>query len=713
MVSFLLEIGTEELPANFVRSAIAQWQEIIPASLADVNLDSGAVQVYGTPRRLAVAIADLPGRQPDRSEEIKGPPASIAYNDGEPTQALLGFARKQEIDLATVTLKPLGKKGDFVFATKQISGRATPDLLQELIPDWVSKLDAGRMMRWGDGEFRFPRPIRWIVALWGDRVLPVEISGTRAGNTTECHRVLHPEALTVANPESYVETLRSGFVAVDRDKRRQSILEQVKATATAAGGVPSIPEDLLEEVTDLVEWPTAVLGSFEPEFLELPVPVIESVMVEHQRYFALHPADRPDELLPNFITISNGDPSQSTEIAAGNERVIRARLDDGRFFYTEDRKKDLECFVSLLEQVTFERSLGSMLGKVERIELISSWIAEQLDLSETETANIRRTAHLCKADLMTQMVYEFPEMQGIMGRDYALRGGELAEVADGIEQHYWPLGAGDRLPIALTARVVGIADRVDSLVGLFKIGKIPSGSSDRFALRRAANSIVAIVWDAELALDLLVLLERAVATFAEEAPETLTKLIEFFGQRVQIQLQESCGIDYDLVNAAIDPAKPDMVRRSLQDLRGTLQRAKYLQELREAGTLAELYPTVNRTARLAEKGELEVSVLDPTGAVDSALLQEEEEKALYEASLAIAKQGQAAITNGSYAVLVDALLTAAPTVTAFFDEILVMAEDPAIRTNRLNLLCVLRNNARLLADFGAVVMAGDSVAEER
>ena len=457
-----------------------------------------------------------------------------------------------------------------------------------------------------------------------------------------------------------------------------------------------------------MEWPTAVLGQFEEEFLELPVPAIESVMVEHQRYFSLHPPDRPTELMPYFITISNGDPNQSDAIAAGNGRVIRARLEDGRFFYQEDLKQPLEGFVERLEQVTFEQSLGSMLAKVERIEAICGWIGEQLRLTQTEAVEVAKTARLCKADLMSQMVYEFPEMQGIIGRDYALHDGESIAVADGIEQHYWPLGAGDRLPDCTTGQVVGIGDRVDSLVGLFKIGKIPSGSSDRFALRRAANSIVSIVWHANLPLDLLALLNKATDTFAADSPATLDKLMEFFGQRVQTLLQEDCQIDYDLVNAVVGADKTDMLRRALRDLRGTRQRAEYLQQLRQDGTLAQLYPTVNRTARLAEKGELPAHILDPTEAIDPALLQEAEERALFEASQTIFAQGKAAIADNDYSLLVQSLLDGAPAVTAFFDAVLVMDKNANIRTNRLNLLSVLSHNACLLADFGAVVMAGDT-----
>jgi glycyl-tRNA synthetase beta chain len=709
MVAFLLEVGTEELPASFVRSAIAQWQADIPASLMAASLMAETVQVFGTPRRLAVLIDGLPDRQPDRTEDVKGPPVQMAFIDGKPSPAAQGFARKQGVNSDDLVVRETDK-GSFVFAMRHISGQPTPEILQDLAPQWIVGLKGERLMRWGSGELKFPRPIRWLVSLWGDRVLPLVLEGLVADRITQGHRVLHPDPIAISEATTYVKSLQVGCVLPNRQQRMETIRQQVAQAATSVKGEAEIPADLLEEVTDLVEWPTAVVGAFEAEFLDLPVPVIKSVMVTHQRYFAVHPIKETDSLLPYFVTVANGDPAQAEAIAAGNGRVIRARLADGRFFYTEDRKQPLYALVPKLAKVTFEASLGSMLDKVERIQAISSWIADQLGLKDIEKAAIQTVAHLCKADLVTQMVYEFPEMQGIMGRDYALQAGESPEVADGIEQHYWPLGAGDRLPNTLTGQVVGIADRIDSLVGLFSLGKIPSGSSDRFALRRAANSIVQVLWKTQLPLDLLELLDWATRTFetaGENSPvgpsPTLVNLEDFFLQRVQTLLQEERQIDYDLVNAVVGLDSEDLKRRTLQNLNSTLQRATYLQQLRHDGTLAELYPSVNRTARLAVNSELPFDVVVPEEAVNPQWLQEPEEKALFAASQTLYAQGQVAQTAADFVPLVAALLEVAAPVNVFFDAILVMDENPDIRRNRLNLLAVLRNNARLLADFGAVV----------
>ncbi|MEO0854933.1 MAG: glycine--tRNA ligase subunit beta, partial [Cyanobacteria bacterium J06648_11] len=356
------------------------------------------------------------------------------------------------------------------FASVKITGRPTDELLQDIAPTWVTGLKGDRLMRWGNGTFKFPRPIRRLVCLWGDHILPIELAGLTAARITQGHRVMHPDPIALQKATDYPRLLAdAGYVQPDRDIRASQIQAQAISVAKKAGGVAVIPDDLLEEVTDLVEWPTAVVGQFEPEFLELPAPAIKSVMVTHQRYFAVSPPDKPAELLPCFVTISNGDPAKSEAIAAGNGRVIRARLADGRFFYTEDQKQPLDTFVPKLDKVTFVEGLGSMKDKVDRIQQIAAWIGAALQVSDREEAHIGQTAYLCKADLLTQMVYEFPEMQGIMGRDYLLRSGADPEIATGVEQHYWPLGAGDRLPDTLTGQVVGIADRLDSLVGLFKL----------------------------------------------------------------------------------------------------------------------------------------------------------------------------------------------------------------------------------------------------
>ncbi len=688
MAAFLLEVGTEELPTAFVQGALAQWQNDIAASLAEWGFADSTIRLLGTPRRLAVLIENLPAQQADREEAIKGPPESVAYDaQGALTQAALGFARKQGVDASELELRPVGK-GQFLFARKQIMGQATPALLQTAIPAWITGLKGDRLMRWGSGELKFPRPIRWLVCLWDADILPVELENVTSDRETWVHRVLHPAPLSISSASTYAACLQQGYVMADREQRKATIRQQVEAVATSVQGVAMTNEALLDEVTDLVEWPTAVLGHFEPEFLVLPAPVIETVMVTHQRYFSVRKAD--GSLLPYFITISNGDPAKSAAIAAGNGRVIRARLADGQFFYSEDRKLPLVERLPKLAAVTFAENLGSMADKVDRIRAITAQIAQALGL---DSPDLDRTAQLCKADLVSQMVYEFPEMQGIMGADYARHHGESEAVAVGIEQHYWPLGAGAALPTAITAQVVGIADRLDSLVGLFHQGKIPSGSSDRFALRRAANSIVLILAQAGLSLDLEALLSQLCDTYADA--NTAQLLREFFSQRLQVILQDDVQIDYDLVNALLADAA--LVSRALQNIPDLWARAQLLQALRQSGELAELYPSVNRIAKLTK--EVVLSELNPAAVFEPTLVQDASETALFEAAQAVYTQAK----TGDYRVLVEALLAAGPAVTTFFEAVLVMDPDLKLRQNRLHLLAVLRNNARLLADFGTII----------
>lgn len=707
MVALLLEVGTEELPPSFVQSALEQWQGMIPTLLDEVFLPPEQIHYFGTPRRLAVLITGLPQQQPDRTEDIKGPPAQIAYKDDVLTQAGLGFARKQGVDPDRLQMRETDK-GAFLFAIQRIEGRPVAQVLQDLIPSWITNLTGERLMRWGTGELRFPRPIRWLVCLLEDQILPIQLEGLPVDRISQAHRVLHPEPVTFVRATDYPDAMVRAFVQPDVKRRRELIRDDIQQVASQAGGIAEISADLLEEVTELVEWPTAVLGQFDPEFLHLPVPVIKIVMVTHQRYFPVYSQQDPERLLPHFVTVSNGDPAKSEIIAAGNGRVVRARLADAQFFYQEDRKHRLEAYLEKLAQVTFVEELGSMKDKVDRIEQIAYQIGTQLNCSTQEHQRIQRTAHLCKADLVTQMVYEFPELQGRMGSDYARQDGEDSFVVEGITQHYWPIGAGDPLPTCLTGQVVGLADRIDTLVGLFKLGRIPSGSSDRFALRRAATSIVLILWQSGLDLDLNDLLQETVNTYAADRPETYRLLQDFVLQRITTLLQEEKGIDYDLVKAVVSEPGSDLAVRCLRSLSETLKRAEYLQHLRRDGELVDLYPTLNRTARLAQQGDLGLDVTDPERVIDTTLFQDPSEDALYQVCRTLYHRGQQAQDRQDFEILMSAFKEGAQTVAAFFDAVLVMDDDPQVKANRLNLLGVLRNNARILADFGAVVMAGES-----
>jgi glycyl-tRNA synthetase beta chain len=721
MPAFLLEVGTEELPAGFLSDAIVQWKSRIPESLKTHNLPNAAVEVYGTPRRLAVLITGLPSQQADREEEIKGPPAQAAFKDGQPTKAAIGFATKQGVDISALEIRPTDK-GDFVFVNKQIPGRPIADILTELVPQWVWNLEGKRLMRWGHGDGRFSRPIRWLVTLLDGEILPLQLENgakiVKSNRISRTHRVLHPEPVSISHATEYVKTLSSGYVNVPPENRGEIITNQVKAAAEKLGGYTPIYPDLLAEVVNLVEYPTAVIGKFEEEFLNLPKEVITEVMVSHQRYFPVFKNAECQELLPNFITISNGDPAKSDIIAVGNGRVIRARLADGRFFYEADLSKPLESFLPQLEKVTFQEDLGSVRAKVNRVMDIAGMIVNQLtkanfieitDFPDTIN-NVLRAALLCKADLVTQMVYEFPELQGIMGEKYALASGEDPEVAKAIFEHYLPRNADDIFPQTLTGQIVGLADRLDTLTSIFGLGLIPTGSSDPFALRRAANAIINITWLANLPINLQSLLEYTATNFAVDFRKDRMGLIktlrEFFFQRIRTLLQDEKQIDYDLVNAVLGENDPEYTERALTDLLDVRDRSLYLQKIRQDGTLDKIYETVNRSTRLAAQGNLDLETLEPQTLINPELFQKKSESAFYNALVELVPQTQAAQQNRDYQLLVTALTKIAPTVGTFFDgedSVLVMDANPDIKQNRLNLLGLLRNHGRILADFGAIV----------
>jgi glycyl-tRNA synthetase beta chain len=603
-------------------------------------------------------------------------------------------------------------KGAFVFALKKTNGRLATEILTQLIPQWIFGLEGKRFMRWADGDLRFPRPVRWLVALLDGEILPLElVNGSKtikSDRISSGHRVLHPEPVQISQASDYVQSLHSAYVAVEPNERREKIQQGVKEAAQKLEGNAPLYPELLAEVINLVEWPAAIVGKFDPEFLNLPSEVVTEVMVTHQRYFPVFKTEIAAELLPYFITISNGDPAKSDIIAAGNERVIKARLADGQYFYKTDLASPLESYLPKLEKVTFQDELGSVRQKVGRIEKIAGQIADQLRISDTERGDILRAALLCKADLVTQMVYEFPELQGVMGSKYAALSGESEAVATAIVEHYLPKGAGDSLPQTLTGQLVGLADRLDTLVSIFGLGMLPTGSSDPFALRRAANAVINITWAANLPINLQQLLEQVSADFVTAyAGKTspVNSLQEFFLQRIRTLLQER-NIDYDLVNAVLGENDKEYTERALQDLLDVRNRALFLQEIRNNHQLDAIYETVNRSTRLGAQGDLNTQELEPANIVSPELFQKASEQAFYEAIIQLVPQTQAAQKQRNYQQLVDALAKIAPTVSSFFDgadSVLVMDSDLEIRRNRLNLLGLLRNHARVLADFGAIV----------
>lgn len=717
--TFLLEVGTEDLPARFVSSALRQWHTLIPQTLKEQGL-VGEVKVWATPRRLAVLIERLPPQQPDQAIEIKGPAASVAFREGEPTPALLGFLRSRQGSLEEIEIRPT-EKGEVVYLKQVRPGQPTPQLLTELAQQWITALEGARFMRWGDGDLRFSRPIRWLVLLWEDQVLPLVLEShsvrLASDRTTYGHRVLSQGAIVLKHAQDYEAALETAGVLVDPEVRQQRIREQIAALAAEVAGWVDLEVPLLEEVTHLVEWPTALLGSFEARFLALPLEVITTVLVSHQRYFPVYTDATRQALLPVFITISNGDPAATPLIRAGNERVIRARLADAEFFYKADTAQPLEHYRDKLATVTFQDELGSMADKVERLTALARQIATALNCVAADVAAIERTACLCKADLVTQMVGEFPELQGYMGQVYATVSGEPPAVATGIFEHYLPRFAGDRPPQSLTGQVVGLADRLDTLVCLFGIGLCPTGSSDPFALRRAANAVITILWQGAHHLDLLALLHEYAQTFCRQFAAKLSaadleqQLRQFFSQRLRTLLQEELGIEYDLVNAVIPEDQAELQTRALKDVVDARDRAQFLQKLRQSGELMTIYPTVNRAARLARQGTLGTDCLN-IRAVKAKHLEAPIEKEFYAALKDILPRVQQAQGQRAYGEIVAALVSLAPIVSRFFDgdeSVLVMAEDATVRANRLALLGLLRNCAAIIGDFGAIVQT-ESVA---
>lgn len=717
--TFLLEIGTEELPADFARLALPQLEQMVSRDLSEARLGHGEIRCTSTPRRLAVLVEGVEAAAPDLEEERKGPPAAQAFKDGVPTPAAEGFAKRCGIDASALEVRET-PKGPFVFARVLERGRHAPELLGEWIPQWINSLQGRRFMRWGSGESRFSRPVRWLVAMLDGQVVPVRLEGSdpevSSGNSSRGHR-LKSDAVSIASASAYAEALAAAGVQVDRSARAQWIREQVTAAAQALEATPDLPDDLFEELTDLVESPLLIEGSVADHYLALPAEVLSTVMRAHQRYVPLYRKDAAHDplaldarasLLPRFLCIGNGLPEASNLVRRGNERVLKARLADAEFFVDADRAVASIDRRDQLARVTFAAGLGSLLDRVERLEWCTDVLLEQLALSEATASHARRGAHLCKHDLVSQMVGEFPELQGVMGGKYLLAEGEPREVALAVLEHYLPRGAGDDLPESDAGAVVALAERLELLLSIYAKGERPTGSSDPYALRRAGNGLLQILWAKGWSLDLQRLLERATAHWAQllpefkvDAPALTAELAEFLRQRLQSLLEEG-GTAVDLVQAVAGDGVP--IERVITDPADARQRAELLMALRSSGELAAVQAVVTRAARLAEKGDLDPSVLSAATVVDPALFEKSSEAGM----LAVIDQLEPIATSDSadrYSRLAQGLIAGASALAAFFDgdqSVMVMADDAAVRANRLNLLGVLRNQASVLADFSRI-----------
>lgn len=715
MEKLLFEIGTEEIPAKFMPGILKQLKELAAAKMQELRIPFEDITVYGTPRRMAFIAGGVAETQADVVVEAKGPSVKIAYVSGAPSKAAQGFARGQGVDV-----KDLVVRDNYVYAVKHLAGQPVVELLPGLLMDILTSLSFPKTMRWADYEFRFVRPIRWMVALFGDQIIPVEICGVKSGKFSMGHRFMQQSlkaaaesqgllsaalskvgnkvysalagvkgAVEIPSAGDYKKVMYDNFVMVDQDERRALILQQIKDLAAQNGGEAEINEDLLEEVNYLVEWPTALCGKFEEKFLSLPKECIITPMREHQRYFPV--LDEDGNLLNKFITVRNGGSEHLDIVTHGNERVLRARLSDAEFFFNEDRATKLEDRLEKLKTVSFQEGLGNMYDKSERLVKMAEMLRFAIN-TPVDEEELRRCALLCKTDLVTGMVIEFTELQGVMGREYALLDGEKQEVATGIFEHYLPRFAGDALPATTIGRIVGIGDKLDNICATFSRGLAPTGSQDPYALRRQALGVINILLDANYHISLAKIIAGTLYLLdikPEETGKLVPQIMEFFKQRLRNLLMDQ-GIRYDVIDAVFaDKRNDDMVDLAV--------RCKALADYVEARNAEPLVQVSVRVSNLCKKIEKEV-------AISGALFKDESENKLHEVVAAVSKEIIPEIVLYDYAAVLKAGEKVIEPVNAFFDNVMVMDEDENVKNNRLAMLEEVRGIVNAVGDLSLLVL---------
>jgi glycyl-tRNA synthetase beta chain len=681
----LIEIGTEELPPRALQSLAQNFAQQVQQGLRENKLAPASVEVFATPRRLAMLLRDPPLQQADQLVEKRGPALDAAFDDdGKPSRAALGFAGSCGVDIDQLERRETAKGRWLYFCTTQ-AGRSLQDLLPELVTNALTGLPIPKRMRWGDRNDEFVRPVKWLVMMIGSEVVDAEIFGLRAGNHSCGHRFHAPASLEITSAGEYEQILLSrGQVVANYEQRRDTIRKLVEQAASRLGGIAHIEDALLDEVTALVEYPVVVCGQFDAKFLELPAEVLVMTMQENQKYFALFDSD--GALLPHFIAIANIDSLKPEVVASGNERVIRPRFADAGFFFAQDRKQGLDVMRFRLDSVVFQKKLGSLGDKTNRIIRLAKYIASHLGADQDL---VRRAADLCKADLMSDMVAEFPKLQGVMGRYYAQYQQEDSSVCTAIEQHYWPRYAGDQLPQSTVAQSIALADRLDSLIGIFAIGEKPGGDKDPFALRRAALAVLRVIVENRLQLDLAELCQVAADGYVNqiEAHPAIADVIEFVFDRQRAYYQEQ-DIGFDLVDAVAYSRSGLLYDCDL--------RIRAVQEFQHHEAAQALAAANKRITNILRKQPQADRTVDPK------LLQEGAEKQLFE-QLQTLKQGVTAqFSQGNYLQGLEQLAELRPAVDLFFDQVMVMVDDVALRDNRLALLDQLLQSFRLVADFSRI-----------
>lgn len=677
MKTFLLEIGSEEIPARFIPTGLQLLREGITSLLREAAIESGEIQQFATPRRLAILINNVSHCQRDREREVTGPPKRVAFDDrGQPTPAATGFARQMNIDVHSLRTKQT-PRGEYVIALVRETGKPTIEILAQALPVLISSLQLPKSMRWGSGSIRYFRPIHWVLSLFGSDIVSFELDGIRSGNISYGHRFLSPAAMTIQDPSTYLKALRHNHVVADPAERHQIIRKDIRDIEEQSDCRVIEDNELLETVVNLVEFPHAVLGNFESHFLELPKELLTTVMKVHQKYFGV--TDKDGKLLPAFVLISNTARENAGTVRAGAERVLRARLGDAEFYFREDRQQPLSAYVEKLKKVTFQEKLGSLYDKVTRISSLCSFLAEQLGLSPDD--RLVRAAGLCKADLVTGVVREFPELQGYMGMIYAIHSGEDRDVATAIHDHYLPRYPGDAMPSGELGTIISLADRIDTITSFFSLGQIPTGSEDPFALRRHATAIINILQERDYPLPLELLIDESLKHLhipEKERGDTTQKILQFFQTRLEGILQ-SVGYSYDMINAVLTG--------SSLNIKTIKMRLDIIETLKNTSGFPELLTVAKRVYNILQSVQQKPEL-------DEGRLTEPSEKSLL---AAIASTGKA-MDNHDYRSLFQ--LTAP--VNAFFDSVLVMDKDPVIRANRLALLLAVKKLFNTLGDFSKI-----------
>ena len=677
----LFEIGAEEIPAGFMPNILGQLKQLAETKLNDAHLPFESIATYGTPRRLALIVKGLADTSAEISERHKGPSASIAYDaDGNATKAAIGFARGKGLDVADLVVED-----GYIYAETKTAGVPAKDIVTEMLPQLITGLNFPKSMHWGNLDAKFVRPVRWLVALLDEEVIPVEFATVKSGNVTRGHRFLGADEITIKNAASYVDTLKENFVMVDQDARRELISKQLHDIAASKNASIVWDDDLLEEINYLVEWPTALCGGFEESYLALPDAAIITPMKDHQRYFPL--VDQDGKLLPMFLTVRNGSDHSIEVVQAGNERVLRARLDDAKFFFNEDRKKPLIDRQDGLTKIVFQEGLGNLADKTERLLKLGRVFGEECGLHEDAAVVLERATELAKTDLTTGMVTEFTELQGVMGKEYALLDGESPEVAEAIFEQYLPRFAGDVLPQTEAGKVLSIIDKVDNIVATFSRGLIPTGSQDPYALRRQTIGILNILLGSEWNISLRPIFKASMELLnvaADKQEELLNQVEEFFTLRLK-----NIFLDREVPHHVIDLLLSNN-ELSVADAEG-LVNALLANRIDENVELVQAYTRMYNLVKDVEY----------TG-VNSDLLKEDAEKALFEAASKASEASLAAWEAGDYAAVVAVPATLVPTINQFFEDVMVMDKDEAIKANRLQLVRLAYSVMAIIGDISAL-----------